>query len=185
MIGMHSCILSFKNFSYPHTAKRHQELLMETILNFGLQTKVIGCVSDNEEATVQGMRAVKTQLERDYKNSSFNALRCAVHSMQLSLKPAFKACCDQLTLTRDLNSCKNLSAICAKNCGNMPSHCRRFGRQWSRFFSWSCHFEVGHRNQMEFHLCYVHISLAHEEANSANFCVSRFITNSTRSQRAR
>ncbi|KAK9234144.1 hypothetical protein V1525DRAFT_422511 [Lipomyces kononenkoae] len=31
------------------------ELIMESILNFGLQTKVIGCVSDNEEATVQGI----------------------------------------------------------------------------------------------------------------------------------
>ncbi|KAK9240696.1 hypothetical protein V1525DRAFT_394682, partial [Lipomyces kononenkoae] len=91
-----------KNFCYPHTAQRHQEHIMESILNFGLQTKVIGCVSDNEEATVQGIRTMKAQLERDYKNSSFNALRCAVHSLQLSLKSVFRACCDQLTLARDL-----------------------------------------------------------------------------------
>ncbi|KAK9240056.1 hypothetical protein V1525DRAFT_265556 [Lipomyces kononenkoae] len=40
--NMHSRIVGFKNFSYPHTGQRHQELSMESILNFGLQTKVIG-----------------------------------------------------------------------------------------------------------------------------------------------
>ncbi|KAK9487462.1 hypothetical protein V1527DRAFT_481167 [Lipomyces starkeyi] len=46
------------------------DLIVDTIQSFGLETRGFSCVSDNEEATVQGLMAVKVDLERDYKNSA-------------------------------------------------------------------------------------------------------------------
>ncbi|KAK9336466.1 hypothetical protein V1521DRAFT_448739, partial [Lipomyces starkeyi] len=85
-------LYSFTYFPYPHTAQRHQDLIMDTIQSFGLEARIFSCVSDDEEATVQGLRAVKVVLERDYKNSAFQPLRCAVHTMQLPLKKVFQEC---------------------------------------------------------------------------------------------
>ncbi|KAK9233722.1 ribonuclease H-like domain-containing protein [Lipomyces kononenkoae] len=79
-------LLSFTYFPYPHTAQRHQDLVINTIQNFGLEAKVLACVI----------------LERDYKNSAFHPSRCAVHTMQLPLKKVFQECSKQLTAARDL-----------------------------------------------------------------------------------
>ncbi|KAK9348259.1 hypothetical protein V1522DRAFT_446326 [Lipomyces starkeyi] len=92
---------------------RHQDLIMDTIQSFGSDTRVFSCVSDNEEATVQGLKAVKVVLERDYKNSAFQPLRCAMHTMQqLPLKKGFQECSKQLTSARDLGRpCEELSEV--------------------------------------------------------------------------
>jgi hypothetical protein len=54
-----SYLLAFTCFPYPHTALRNQDIILDKIHSFGLETKVISCVTDNEEATVQRLKAVK------------------------------------------------------------------------------------------------------------------------------
>ncbi|KAK9359327.1 hypothetical protein V1504DRAFT_499167 [Lipomyces starkeyi] len=96
----------FHVFSYPHTAQRHQDLIMDTIQSFGLETRGFSCVRDNEEATVQGLKAVKAVLERDYKELGLPAIE------QLPLKKGFHECSKQLTSARHLGRpCEELSEV--------------------------------------------------------------------------
>ncbi|KAK9313199.1 hypothetical protein V1522DRAFT_254784 [Lipomyces starkeyi] len=69
---LHGYPLSFRYFPYPHAGQRHQELIMETIRAFGLENKILACVSDNDESTVQGLKSVKVILENEYGNSAFH-----------------------------------------------------------------------------------------------------------------
>ncbi|KAK9241800.1 hypothetical protein V1506DRAFT_574259 [Lipomyces tetrasporus] len=72
------------------------------ILAFGLENKILACVSDNDESTVQGLNSVKAILEKEYGNSAFQPLRRAVHTNATSVEGSLSGMLKAVVLVRDL-----------------------------------------------------------------------------------
>ncbi|KAK9357234.1 hypothetical protein V1504DRAFT_472233 [Lipomyces starkeyi] len=126
-------------------AQRHQNLIMDTIISFGLELEVLS-VSDNEEATVQGLKALK-------RSTRIRPLVYCAYK-EASVEKVFQECSRQLTLPRrpgqeltEIGSAYSEESMVTHTDDEDNLVVDRLCAILRSFY-----VEIGHRNSMEFNL---------------------------------
>lgn len=97
-------MLAFRPFPYPHTAIQNRETLKAMSTEWNLIGKLNAGITDNEAATTAGNEDFATYNIPDQTSVEYHPMRCAVHTLQLTLKAAFKELTVQLAKARAISS---------------------------------------------------------------------------------
>lgn len=97
-------MLAFRAFPYPHTAMQYRETIRTMSREWRLVGKLNAGVTDNEAATVAGHEDFARFDNPQSASWGYHPMRCAIHTLQLPIKRAFKELATQLIKARTVSS---------------------------------------------------------------------------------
>lgn len=97
-------MLAFRLFSHPHTAVQYRETLKAMSSEWRLVGKLNAGITDHEAAMTAGNEEFANFDLPHQTSLEYHPMRCAIHTLQLPIKTAFKNLATQLAKARAISS---------------------------------------------------------------------------------
>lgn len=91
-------VLDVRPMPYPHTGEAIKDILMEIILDFGIQTKLLSLTTDNASSMVAAFSLLAEEMTSKFQRKIYH-IRCGAHVLNLAVQAGLKNLSEQQSPT--------------------------------------------------------------------------------------